>query len=516
MCNAFAPYDFFIGGQFDILGDGTPAGNLAYYNSTVTKPFGHFDGAVRALAYDSSRSRLYVGGNFRNVSGSMLGSLVYYDFSAGSWNQIEGANQDTHALVVYPQGIFAGGCYSNYTLLRFNGSSVSLNYGLNGCILALAYSSWNQRIYIGGNFTQSIDSNAELPVVGYSEQTNGFFRLSAPATPQGQVYALFWNGSTLLVGGNFVLLTTFSFRNIAYYDGSSWNPLLSGFGFSTDQVRAILQVSSVVYATGIFNNSMQVIYSNNSAWMRGCSKIYSQQTAGYSLLPDSATVLVGGKFLYACSGQCGTTSIAKFSRLFLIYPTPSYVYDGWLGYGDTEEGSAYTLLVDESLDNSLALAGYLSAVENPAFVLYNDYGAYSYQDLLNPVGFVQVLFFDRIRNMTILGGRFVVPRLFSPTSLSSNLLFWDRSIPTWHDRSQIAGYPNSSSAVVNAIAQNLTSGDLFIGGVFSNISTGASISNIGVLRSNNMWSTLGTNSFSPSIYALEMHPNQSILYIGKK
>lgn len=125
----------YFGGEFNFLGKGTQANNLAYWDGeNFVQAASGFDAPVRTLLYDPVGIRLFVGGQFRNGDFSGSASLGIYSYNGPSWTAVtaaDGADGDTYATALSPLGVYAGGCYSwTFLLLTIQGPIQKRDYGM--------------------------------------------------------------------------------------------------------------------------------------------------------------------------------------------------------------------------------------------------------------------------------------------------------------------------------------------------------------------------------------------------
>jgi uncharacterized delta-60 repeat protein len=178
----------YVGGQFTTYtkGSSTTQNRIARLNSdgtvdTTFVPAGAgFNGRVRALAWDSAHSKLYVGGSFTS----------YTNGSTTTQNRITRLNSDgTVDTTFVPAGA-----------------------GFNSDVYALAWDSTNQKLYVGGNFTSY--TNGSSITQNYLSKLNSDGSVDTSFVPSGGgfdswVNSLAWNSSSerLYAGGAFTQYT---------------------------------------------------------------------------------------------------------------------------------------------------------------------------------------------------------------------------------------------------------------------------------------------------------------------
>jgi hypothetical protein len=274
-------------------------------------------------------NNLYVGGKFVSAGGIYNGDIVRWDGSG--WSSL-GFIGTVRAICVSGNDLYVGvgdANSSNWTTMddsasgsgvaKWNGSIWSaLGSGVNGVVNALAISGGD--LYVGGTFTEAggtaasriarwngtswsalgagISDNNEYPVVECLE----------PA-PGGGVY----------VGGHFTHAGGQQVNSIARWDGTTWNPLGTGFGLSVASPQAFgMAVSgNDLYVGGYFNNAggvsaRNIARWNGSAWnaLGGGIGIYDGDSMVNAVAVADGTLFVAGAFNIA--GGTAASNIAQW------------------------------------------------------------------------------------------------------------------------------------------------------------------------------------------------------------
>jgi hypothetical protein len=174
--------NLYAGGAFTGAG-GTVATNIAYYDvgantwSQLNDGSGEgVNGTVYALVWESG---LYVGGTFTQVSTTTAGNVAKW--SSGSWDTLSGGVDGGVKALAYSSdssNLYIGGGFqsagsppisANY-LVRYNPSNyipMVYNNDLSNPVNALTYNSTTRLVYIGGIFTlASIGSSGPLIEIG--------------------------------------------------------------------------------------------------------------------------------------------------------------------------------------------------------------------------------------------------------------------------------------------------------------------------------------------------------------
>lgn len=239
---------------------------------------------VHALAFDSERNSLYVGGDFTSFRSASLVS--------------------SHQRYLLKLNASTGLVDSS-----FPGASLS---GLNGKVTALEVSSG--KLYVGGYFT-SFDSLAFTGHLIQVELSSGLVSSFSSVNPDGPVLALQAWSDGLFVGGTFTAPTN-------YFAKYNYNGTVAA-GFSTSfisvgsEVRAIASSASAVYLGGVFTEYAATSVRNlvKIDPVNGTMDVgFATQTfngAIHSLLLMAESLYIGGQFTEVSLGANNALGIAK-------------------------------------------------------------------------------------------------------------------------------------------------------------------------------------------------------------
>jgi hypothetical protein len=215
--------------------------------------------SVYALAYDTTNRRLYVGGSFSKVADAVNGTglnannIVYWNISTSRW-------------------------------IRFGNGTTTTNQGVNNTVYALALDTSNNKLYVTGAFTTAYNSTGNTSasrIIIWNVLTSTWSVLGSAAQNGlgGTGTAMLYDGSNqrLYVGGDYTNVSdatqlNLSANRVAYWDilGSKWYQLgnSSGNGAANGSVsRMALDTSNnYLYIGGTFttlNSSTQTSLSAN-------------------------------------------------------------------------------------------------------------------------------------------------------------------------------------------------------------------------------------------------------------
>lgn len=295
-----------LGGSF--LYVGTPNSTtryLALVDSSIGIPVPDFavqpDGPVKAMV-TRGPTDVFLGGSFNAflaLSGTeqrrLIARLTYVPstWQVSSWSA-DLTGTDVRALVIGGSYVYAGGSFSQYSgsspspQARANAAaftvstgelSTSWNPSPNAAVNALAYSSYGQSVFLGGQFTTVAGTSrayagAVADVNAWSGNASANLRYWNPQ-PDGYVNAMATYGpynQELILGGDFDYLATFTRAGLGQVDAlgggaaRSWNPLSSA---TTNSVSAVVSSNQIavggtftaaqgVRNIGLFDRATQV------------------------------------------------------------------------------------------------------------------------------------------------------------------------------------------------------------------------------------------------------------------
>ncbi len=243
-CTTFALKTYhnklFAGGCFDIsmdlFGNHNTMG-VAQWNDTTFSPLGlgvmagdfppHFDYIVVDLTV--FQNKLIVGGEFTSIDSSPYGTYS----GIAAWNDTawsalgNGFNNTVMSLTVFNNELYAGGAFTTSRdgltplnhIAKWNGTNwQQVGDGLNDTVRALCVDSINNTLYAGGAFTQT-GSGASARHIA---MLNGSNWQEVGGGTNNDVFALFYNDSSIYVGGDFTRAGSIQASLIA-----RWSPALT-------------------------------------------------------------------------------------------------------------------------------------------------------------------------------------------------------------------------------------------------------------------------------------------------
>jgi len=267
------------------------------------------NGTVNAMAYDSTGSRLYVGGSFTAIGTVLANRIAQWDGSA--WSALgSGLNNQVYALAVSGTGLYVGGVFTSASgspvnrIARWDGSTWSaLGSGLNNTVNALAVSGTD--LYVGGWFTTAGSSPASRIA-----RWNGSTWSALGSGLSSAVNALAVSGTDLYVGGAFSTAGGSAANHIAQWNGSTWSALGSGLN---NTVYALAVSGPDLYVGGWFTTAGGSVANHIAQWNGSTwSALGSGLDNWVNALAVSGTDLyVGGAF--STAGGSAANRIAKWN-----------------------------------------------------------------------------------------------------------------------------------------------------------------------------------------------------------
>jgi hypothetical protein len=260
------------GGYFTVAG-GTSARRVARWNGTSWSPLGSgVNAEVHALASydDGTRARLYAGGLFWTAGTVLVNRFASWD--GASWTGYgDGPSSPVAALVVHDdvsgRALYAGGYLDSAGGVELNGIGrwhgtgwSALGSGLDGRVIDMAVhdDGTGPALYVGGVFSNaggsSANSIAKWNGTSWSRLGSGMGTPGNLNSVQALVSHDDGSGPALYAGGDFNAAGGVTARNLARWNGSSWEALAGGLlsGQVLDLVVFDDGGGPALYAGGMF------------------------------------------------------------------------------------------------------------------------------------------------------------------------------------------------------------------------------------------------------------------------
>jgi hypothetical protein len=519
-----------------------------------------------SLVYDSSNSRLYVGGSFTKVGDASQADqsanyVAYWNVSTSRWSRLgtndvsfnNGTNAYVNTMTLDNSNnlLYVGG---NFTKARdISNRDISINYvgywnvltnkwgqlggtdpsrnGLNNQCRTLVYDQSNSELYIGGDFTLAYNSdgttyrylylikwnalNSSWNIITNSSQSLSYYGGSYGVNYNAggvRCYVCDNSNNVLYVGGYFTTAGNITANRIAKFDisANTWSAL--GSGMSNGYVNAIIIDYSinVLYAGGNFTTvSGGTITANRVAKYNISANTWSALGSGTVGVNNLVNVMVldSSKNLYVGGDftTAGSITVNKIAKYDTTLNTWSVVGPGTGGPGSSILGMV--------LDSSQNLyAGML----NPPYMSKYDRSANTWTSFANgPNSYVREVVIDSSQNLYVCGD-------FTSANSVANTPYiakYTTSTNTW----SALGYGLTSSTRAWSLILD-SSQNIYVVGQFGQVGSAfggyVNVSNIAKYdRSTNSWSAVGpVGSNAPGtsdvIYAVEIDNTSKNLYIG--
>ena len=257
---------YYLGGNFTNLNAIAEADYIAQNSGGIWAACASgLNGQVRAMTIGPDDT-LYVAGDFTDAGGDAAADYIAkWNGSAFSAVGAGGASHAIYALAISSAGhLYAGGEFTDIGgsgadyLARFDGTNwntVVSATGLNGRVNCIIPDPWGDGVIIGGAFTDAgaatVDYLARVTITG----TTYAYALIGSAAPNAAVTSLHYDASNgrLYAAGEFTSIGGVAVGYVAYYDGTKWVPMGSGFGdaWNTTQAAIASGKGAVHFAGGI-------------------------------------------------------------------------------------------------------------------------------------------------------------------------------------------------------------------------------------------------------------------------
>jgi hypothetical protein len=243
--------------------------------------------SIFALTYDAVRDRLYCGGNFLTLNGDTVRGIAVFD--GQRWASMGGgiSSGQINAIAVLPDGsVVAAGNFSTIggesarSIARWDGNRWrALSDGIAlGSQQGTVYALWveGRSLYVAGNF----DRAGSLPCANIARwDLDRAEWESLGGGTDGTIYALASYGNQLIVGGSFTRAGDTTASLIARYDPQSgqWYRMGSGLGGSSAAVRAMTVAGGALCVGGSFATAGGRASASFARWLTGISSVEDER-----------------------------------------------------------------------------------------------------------------------------------------------------------------------------------------------------------------------------------------------
>ncbi|MEI6304925.1 MAG: hypothetical protein WCP09_02830 [Candidatus Taylorbacteria bacterium] len=335
---------YYIGGAFTDVG-GTTRNRLAHIlsNGTLDPNFDpNMDSTVSALALSSDGSTLYAGGTFITVGGVTYNRLAAIKTSDGTASTTFNPNVGTVGnavialalssdnMTIYVGGQFltvGGATYNNLAAIKTSDGTASTTFNPNvgSVVTALALSSDGSKLYTGGYFTTvGVATYNYLAAINTSDGT-AISTFNSNMESFVIALVLSSDGSTLYAGGTFITVGGVTCNRLAAIktsDGTASTTFNPNMGNRVNAV-ALSSDGSKLYAGGYFTTVGGVTYNRLAAIKTSDGTVVSafnpdlgNRVMAITLSSDGNKLYAGGLFA-TVGGSSSYQYLAVFSN-----PTP--------------------------------------------------------------------------------------------------------------------------------------------------------------------------------------------------
>jgi hypothetical protein len=489
---AISDSDVYVGGGFNLLGDGTTsASNIAIWHNTTstwsTLNSGAFNGVkgwVSAITINGSD--VYVGGDFTQLGdGTSADYIAKWNNTSNSWltltgGSFNGLNSWVWAIAIIGSNVFAGGEFTqlgdgktfvNY-IVKWNGNWSafgSSNNGVNNSVLSIAISGSD--IYVGGSFNLLGDGTSANYIAKWNTTTGAWSTLKCGDSNGVNYYvrSIVISGSDVYVGGDFNQLGDGTSANcIAKWNtiSNTWSTLKSGKSNGVNWwVEALAVSGSDVYVGGWF-----------------------------TLLGDSST---SANCIAKWNTTSNTWSTLKSGSSNGVSASQPYIKTIAISGSDVYVGGNFTKLGDGTSAKHIAKwntnTGTWSTLASGTSNGINGISA--------QVSVIAVNGSD-----VYVGGGFSL--LGDGTTIAYGLAKWNATTNTWSTLSSgLSLYSQVYSIAING-------SDVYVGGYISQLGDGTPAKHLVKWNSNtSTWTVIG-NGVNSYLEAMQINPADGKMYIG--
>ena len=313
-------------GQLVVAGSfSTPGVNIARWNGSSWNSLGiGINGTVNALTIFNNE--LIAAGSFTSAGGVNVSNIARWNGT--NWSSVGlGVNDTVFALTVYSSALRAGGKFTTAGGINcnrvsyWNGTSwtpmpTTGPNGTNNTVYALTV--FGSDLIIGGIFTSVGNNISANRIVRYTAGTGGYFTAMGLGVDNNSVLSLGVYNSQLYVGGNFSTIGGITVNNIARWNGSNWNTVLTG---TSGPVKSFTLSGSNLIIGGTFVNAGTTNNVNNIASWNGTvfSALSNGITGGgatvNALTVWSSVLIAAGNFTNAGLTPVPANNVAGYGAI---------------------------------------------------------------------------------------------------------------------------------------------------------------------------------------------------------
>jgi len=260
--------ELYAAGSFSSIGNFSGTRGIACWNGQQWSPLGTgVDGAFQVYAVAARANEVYIGGSFTSVSGIPATNIAKWNGT--NWSAVGSGigGNSVRTLAFLGNDLIAGGSFTNVGPMSVNqiakwdgtnwqalGSGFERSSQVEPMPVVYALATSGHLLYAGGTFT----AGGGVPAKNIALWDGGSWQPLGEGTNQGVngsvlALAVGQNGE-LYVGGTFSLAGTNVVGSVAEWDGGNWLGLAQGvYRSSSPSVNALLVVDNSLYVGGSFS-----------------------------------------------------------------------------------------------------------------------------------------------------------------------------------------------------------------------------------------------------------------------
>jgi hypothetical protein len=499
----------YVGGTFINAGD-ISANRIAVWNMTTStwSALGSGVNGTVAAIYPDSSGNVYVGGSFTSAGGvANTNGIARWNSGSSTWNAMStGVSASgvvwtisgTSPTDIYVGGTFtlAGGVANTLNAARWNGTAwTAMGTGCNQRVMYM-HPLTTTNVYVCGDFTLAGGVTNTGYVAMWNDSAWTAMGTGMNASTLG-IYAL--SPTDVYATGSFTTAGGVSANYIARWNGLAWNALGTGFSGTNPGGRNVFIQGGYLYAVGSFTSADGVANTRGIArWNRPTSQwssvglgITDGVGRGIAVVETtSGSGFFGGEFTSA--GGVSVSGIARFN-------TRDINVQKWNPLG-AQALNARVFVIHWTSATSIYVGGLFTQIGGVTVNYIARWDGVAWSTLGSGVsgGDVRAIYAYDSSNV-LVGGQFTSAGGVANTQYIAR---WNTVDASWSSVASVG-----ANNIVRAI-HGLNSSNIFVGGLFTQIS---GVSANGVARwnaTNGSWSALttgitGGNAEVWTIYGLD-------------
>jgi hypothetical protein len=366
----------YAGGSFTQSTKGVVCNNVSAYISGIAGwdwiSLGTgLNGTVNALLLHNDK--LYVGGDFSMAGTLPVSNVAVYDLQTGQWQAMGTLDNSVNALTVYNNEIYAGGKFTGY-VSKWTGSqwqdiTLGFIYGDGAKTLEV----WNNTLMIGGDFeliTGALRKNVAA-YDGVQMTTSGF----GTVTPVNDFEI---HNDTLYAACNFVDgADTCALARFNNYT-NDWETILKPFSSMADyfdgtSINHLLSIDQKLFCAGTFFTAAGMSYGNNLMHFQTdgtndfCIPMMIIDSGINSIAAYGNSICIGGTFTNSMSDTLNHIGLLK--NVLTNIPVPHYSSSRFI---DVYPNPATDFIIVDLKDISVEKGCFVKIIDATGCLIYKE------------------------------------------------------------------------------------------------------------------------------------------------